>query len=173
MVWSSALGCTELQCQFSSMFIGFDAQEFPRGEGCKKSACGKAAHACTDDKDGFIARGVCFADSSSDGCRCATQRGGFKVIDTFGYFDDLGAGQEGAVGRETTVPGGGVGHLLMPILVTRLAFLGQVVLAEKAMAAVGNDGPDNSLVEIQRLASDIISRCIWAELDDLGDDLVS
>jgi len=61
----------------------------------------------------------------------------------------------------------------MPILVTRLAFLGQVVLAEKAMAAVGNDGPDNSVVEIQRLASDIISRCIWAKLDDLGDDLVS
>jgi len=77
------------------------------------------------------------------------------------------------VGRETTVPTRGVGHLLMPVLVSHQAFLWQVVLAEKAMAAVGNDGPDNSVVEIQRLASDIISRCIWAKLDDLGDDLVS
>lgn len=155
------------------MFIGFDAQEFPWGEGCKKSAGRKAEHACTDDKDGLIARSVCGADGSSDGCRCATQRGGFKVIDTLGNFDDLGAGQEGAVGRETTVPGRGVGHLLMPVLVTRLAFLRQVVLAEEALAAVGNDGPDDSVVEVQRLACDIVSRCIGAELDDLADDLVS
>lgn len=77
------------------------------------------------------------------------------------------------MGREATVPTRGVGHLLMPVLVTCLAFLGQIVLAEEAMAAVGNDSPDDSVVEIQRLASNIISRCIGAEFDDLADDLVS
>jgi hypothetical protein len=86
------------------MFIGFDAQEFLGVEGIKKSACGQAEHTRTDDEDGFIWRGVCCADSSGDGRRCATQWGCFKVIDPFGDFDDLGAGQEGAVSRESTVP---------------------------------------------------------------------
>lgn len=46
-------------------------------------------------------------------------------------------------------------------------------MAEEALAAVGNDSPDDSVVEIQRIASDIVSRCIGAELDDLADDFVS
>lgn len=54
-----------------------------------------------------------------------------------------------------------------------MAFLGQVVLAEKALTAVGNDGPDDSVVCIQGVACEIASGCIGAKFDDLGDDFVS
>jgi hypothetical protein len=50
----------------------------------------------------------------------------------------------------------------MPVLVTVLALLGQVVLAEKALATVGYDRPDDPVVSFQRIACDIVSRCGWA-----------
>jgi len=89
------------------------------------------------------------AHSGSDGGRCAAQGSRDEVIDSIWDFDDVGTIQECAVGCKSTVPALCLRDLLVSILVAYLAFLGQIVLAEEAIAAVGDDGPYDTVVDLQ------------------------
>jgi len=113
------------------------------------------------------------AHSGSDGGRCAAQGSRDEAIDGIWDFDDVGTTQESAMGCESTVPALGLRDLLVSVLVSLLAFLGQIVLAEEAFAAVGDDGPYDTVVDLQVVRSRVGARGPWSECKYLPDDFVS
>ena len=61
----------------------------------------------------------------------------------------MGSGHESAVGGKPSVPSAVILDLLMSVLVSMDALLGQVVLAEVAFTAVGDDGPYDAIFDLQ------------------------
>ena len=60
----------------------------------------------------------------------------------------MGSGHERAVGGESSVPYAIVLDLLMSVLVSMDTLLGQVMLAEVALTAVGDDGPYDAIFDV-------------------------
>lgn len=85
----------------------------------------------------------------------------------------MGSGHEGAVGGESSVPCAIVLDLLMSVLVSMDALLGQVMLAEEALTAVGDDGPYDAIFDLQVVSCQIRAWGQGSELDDLADDFVT
>lgn len=85
----------------------------------------------------------------------------------------MGSCHEGAVGGKPSVPSAVVLDLLMSVLVSLDALLGQVMLAEEALAAVGDDGPYDTIVDVQVVSCQIRAWGQGAELNDLSDDFVT
>ena len=77
------------------------------------------------------------------------------------------------MGCKSTVPALGFRDLLVSVLVAYLAFLGQIVFAEEAIAAVGDDGPYDTVVDLQVARGSVGARGPRSECEDLPDDFVS
>ena len=71
----------------------------------------------------------------------------------------MGSGHESAVGGKPSVPSAVILDLLMSVLVSMDALLGQVVLAEVAFTAVGDDGPYDAIFDLQVVSCQI---CAWS-----------
>lgn len=67
----------------------------------------------------------------------------------------MGSGHEGAVGGKPSVPSAVVLDLLMSVLVSTDTLLGQIMLAEEALAAVGDDGPYDAIIDLQVVSCQI------------------
>ena len=67
----------------------------------------------------------------------------------------MGSGHEGAVGGKPSAPCATVLDLLMSVLVSMDALLGQVVLAEEALTAVGDDGPYDAIFDLKVVSCQI------------------
>ena len=61
----------------------------------------------------------------------------------------MGSGHESAVGGKPSVPSAVILDLLMSVLVSMDALLGQVMLAEVALTSVGDDGPYDAIFDLQ------------------------
>ena len=85
----------------------------------------------------------------------------------------MGSGHEGAVGGESSVPCALVLDLLMSVLVSMDTLLGQVMLAEVALTAVGDDGPNDAIFDVQVVSCKICAWCQGSESNDLADDFVT
>lgn len=70
----------------------------------------------------------------------------------------MGSGHEGAVGGKPSVPSAVILDLLMSVLVSMDALLGQVMLAEVALTAVGDDGPYDAIFDLQVVSCQICAR---------------
>lgn len=70
----------------------------------------------------------------------------------------MGSGHESAVGGKPSVPSAVILDLLMSVLVSMDALLGQVMLAEVAFTAVGDDGPYDAIFDLQVVSCQI---CAW------------
>ena len=71
----------------------------------------------------------------------------------------MGSGHESAVGGKPSVPSAVILDLLMSVLVSMDALLGQVVLAEVAFTAVGDDDPYDAIFDLQVVSCQI---CAWS-----------
>ena len=71
----------------------------------------------------------------------------------------MGSGHESAVGGKPSVPSAVILDLLMSVLVSMDALLGQVLLAEVAFTAVGDDGPYDAIFDLQVVSCQI---CAWS-----------
>jgi hypothetical protein len=63
------------------------------------------------------------------------------------------------VGGESSVPSTVVLDLLMSVLVSMDTLLGQVMLAEVARTAVGDDGPYDAIFDLQGVSCQIRAWC--------------
>jgi hypothetical protein len=61
----------------------------------------------------------------------------------------MGTGKEDAVGGKAAVPSIVVLDVLVSVFVSMDAFLGQVVLAEEAMTTVGDNGPNDAILNFK------------------------